>query len=62
MGLAERRKKDGAMAAYMKKNGVDRRTMACPRCHGTIGIGTKPLLSHLNTCTGRRKAVRRVNS
>jgi hypothetical protein len=37
-GKQDRKHKDKAMAAYLKKMGVQRNTKQCPMCHHTIGI------------------------
>lgn len=54
MGLAEQRKKSSAMAAYMKKHGIERDTTACPHCHKATGLNAK-MLSHMMTCKGTRR-------
>ena len=68
MGAAENRQKSAAMAAHMKERGIRRTTGSCPwGCGHQITIGGPALLTHLNTCQGKRskrakrmtKAVRR---
>lgn len=49
MGKGERRKKDGNMAAYMKKHGIQRQTFQS-FCGHTIPIGMSSILRHFVVC------------
>jgi hypothetical protein len=45
-GAARRRGKDQAMAAELKKNGVERTSAKCPICYSTVSL--KSLYGHLS--------------
>lgn len=54
MGLAERRQKDSANAARMKRDGVTRKTMSCPICYAQVSIESFP--GHVRQgCKGKKK-------
>jgi hypothetical protein len=54
--MADRSTKDKAMAADLKKRGVERTTGSCPMgCGRAIPNGGGPLLVHLGQCQGRTK-------
>lgn len=56
----KRTNKDKAMAADLKKKGVQRTTGKCPwGCGRPIAIGGGPLIAHLGQCRGRSKAAAR---
>ena len=51
MSETNRRAKDQEMAARMKREGTERRTMRCPMCHNVVP--RKRFDSHLGKCTAR---------
>jgi len=51
----DRRAKDKAMAAYLKKHGVVRTTTACPHHCGAHPRVNAGMLTHLVVCRGARR-------
>lgn len=51
MSLASQKKKDAAMAAYMKARGITRSGLACAICHHVVSIDRYE--GHLLSCKGR---------
>lgn len=51
-----RAQRDKAMAAFLKKMGIERKTGQCPwGCGRPIRNGGEALLAHLNVCRGNPK-------
>lgn len=50
MGLGERKQKDSAMAADLKRRGVKRTQGRCPICNGLVAL---PMNTHIPYCNGR---------
>ena len=48
---SKRSLKDAAMAAQLKKEGVERTVAACPICHRVVSLTRLPV--HVLTCKGR---------
>lgn len=61
MSAAEQRGKDSAMAAYLKANGVTRKTGKCPWGCGGLYAVDRPdsLFAHLNICQGGKRQDKR---
>jgi len=55
-GKNNKNQKDKAMAAFLKKMGVTRKTGNCPLCHHTITNGT---IHPLGVCKPRRRSLPR---
>ena len=51
MSLANQKQKDAAMAAYLKKLGIERTVCNCSICHRLVGLAHYE--GHLMTCRGR---------
>jgi recombinational DNA repair protein (RecF pathway) len=49
--LSNKKKKDAAMAALMKRLGIERNVCNCAICHHTVGLSYYEL--HLLSCKGR---------
>lgn len=55
MSMADN-KKNGEMAARMKKEGIRRTTGTCPMgCGAQVKIGGSGLLNHFNICRGANR-------
>jgi hypothetical protein len=52
MSLANQKQKDSAMAAMLKRLGIERRSCSCPICHHLVGLAS--LEGHILSCKGRR--------
>lgn len=51
MSLANKKKKDSAMAQMMKRLGIERTACNCPICHNLVSLNRLP--THLPQCKGR---------
>jgi len=48
MSLTNKKQKDAAMAALMKKLGIERKHCNCPMCHKVVNLSS--LSNHLDKC------------
>lgn len=51
MSLANQKAKDAAMAARMKKLGIERRSANCPICQREVSLSG--MNNHITVCRGR---------